>query len=71
MPDERGYWDIFLENVGLSEGDKTYDQDEGSWDTDAAIDNVKYPQVGTTPLNSPGLTIFKKGKTPEVYEVKQ
>lgn len=46
--------------------DTTYDKDAGSWDTDDAIDKVKYPVEGDTPEAAPGWTKFQKNKTPVV-----
>jgi len=46
--------------------DSTFDNEGGSWDTDAALDRIGEPTVGTTPLQSPSWTEYKKGKTPKV-----
>jgi RHS repeat-associated protein len=48
--------------------DSTFDNDGGSWDTDAALNRVGEPKAGTTPAASPGWTEYKKGKSPKVLK---
>lgn len=57
-----------MEACGLVDKDKTYDAQGGSWDSNAAIDNVSYPHEGSTPSLSPGMTVFKKGAKPAIVD---
>ena len=66
IPDERDVVDVLMEKSGMKDPDQTYNQNAGSWDSDQAVDKIRMPVSGTTPLNSPGTTLFRKGKAPTV-----
>ena len=51
--------------MGWIPEDKTFDKENGNWDTNSAIDKVDFPCMGNTPMMSPGMTTFEKGKKPE------